>query len=79
MVEVMKIIVTSLKRSHACTAALSAPTPAAGHHQPTPPLEAPGHSGKSGLVSCGLTAAFSWVLVHNGLFVPCKSLYPSPV
>ena len=27
-----------------CTASLSAPTSAAGHHQPTPPLETPGHS-----------------------------------
>ena len=44
MVEVMKIIVTSFKRSHACTATLTAPNPAAGHHQPTPPLETPGHS-----------------------------------
>jgi len=39
MVEVMKIIVTSFKRSHACTAALSAPDPAAGHHPLTPPPE----------------------------------------
>ena len=31
MVEVMKIMVTSFKRSHAHTAALSAPSPAAGH------------------------------------------------
>ena len=31
------------KRSHARTAALSAPDPAAGHHQPTPLLETPGH------------------------------------
>ena len=44
MVEVMKIIGTSFKRSHACTAALSAPNPEAGHHRPTPPLETPGHS-----------------------------------
>ena len=38
-----KIMVTSFKRSHACTATLSAPNPAAGHHQPMPPLETPGH------------------------------------
>ena len=44
MVEVMKIMVTSFKRSHACTAPLSAPNPAAGHHQPTPMLETPGHT-----------------------------------
>ena len=40
----MKIMVTSFKTSHACTATLSAPNPAGGHHRPTPPLETPGHS-----------------------------------
>ena len=44
MVEVMKIMATSFKRIHACTATLSAPSPAAGHHRPMPPLETPGHS-----------------------------------
>ena len=44
MVEVMKIISTAFKRSHACTAPLSTPNPAAGHCQPAPPLETPGHS-----------------------------------
>ena len=44
MAEVMKIIVTSFKRSHACTATLSALSPAAGHYQPMPPLETPRHS-----------------------------------
>ena len=34
----------SFKRSGAHTAAFSAPDPAAGHHQPTPPLETPRHS-----------------------------------
>ena len=43
MVRVMKIMVTSFKRSYECTATLSAPTPAAGHRWPTPPLETPGH------------------------------------
>ena len=43
MVEVMKIMVTSFKRSWACTAALSASDPA-GHCRPTPLLEAPGHA-----------------------------------
>ena len=32
MVEVVKMMVTSFKRFHACTATLSAPNPAAGHH-----------------------------------------------
>ena len=41
MVEVMKIMETSFKRSHARTAALSAPDPAAGHRGPTPLLETP--------------------------------------
>ena len=44
MVEIMQIMVTSFKRSHACTATLSAPSPAAGDHRPTPLLETSGHS-----------------------------------
>ena len=48
-----------------CTASHSAPTPAAGHHQPTPPVETPGHSRASlGQSLVGVTAPFSWVLVH---------------
>ena len=43
MVEVMNIIRTSFKRSHACTATLSVPDPAAGHHRPTPLTETPRH------------------------------------
>jgi len=43
MVGLMKIMVTSFKRSHACTATLSVPSPATGHHWPTPPPETPGH------------------------------------
>ena len=41
--EVMQIMVISFKRSHECTATLSAPSPAAGHHQAMPLLETPGH------------------------------------
>ena len=33
-------------------------------------------TGKSGSVSCGVIAPFSWVLVHKVLFVPSKSLFP---
>ena len=47
MVEVMKIRVTSFKKSHAYTPALSVPDPAAGHHWPTPSPETPGHSQES--------------------------------
>ena len=35
--------------------------------------------GKSGSVYFGVTAPFSWVLVHKVLFVPSKSLFSSPV
>ena len=44
MLEVMKIMATCFKRSHAGTAALSAPDPAAGHRRPSPLPETPGHS-----------------------------------
>ena len=40
----MKIMVTSFKRFHAHTAALSASDPAAGHRQPSPLPETPGHA-----------------------------------
>ena len=63
MVEVMKIMVTSFNRSHACTATLSDPNPPAGHHRPTPLLETPGHSranlGQS-LVGSLLLSPGSW-------------------
>ena len=36
-------------------------------------------TGKSGSASHGVTAPFSWVLVHKVLFVPSKNLFPSPV
>ena len=35
---------TSLKRSHAGTATVSASSPAPGHHRPMPLPETPGHS-----------------------------------
>ena len=44
MVEVMKITVTSFKRSHAPTAALCVADPAPGLHQHIPLPETPGHS-----------------------------------
>ena len=46
-----------------CTAALSAPDPAAGHCRPTPPPEAPGHSRASlgqSLVGSLLLSSGSW-------------------
>ena len=63
MVEVIKIMVASFKRSHACTASLSAPDPAADHHKPTPLLDTPRHSwaclGQS-LVGSLLLSPGSW-------------------
>ena len=43
MVEIMKIMASSFKRSHAPTATLSAPNLAEGHHWLMPLLEIPGH------------------------------------
>ena len=44
MVEVMKIMVTSFQRSHACSTVLCGSSPAAGHCWPTPLQETTGHS-----------------------------------
>ena len=63
MVEVMKIMATSFKRCHACTAVVSAPNPASGQCQFTPPLETPGHSWASlgqSLVGSLLLSPGSW-------------------
>ena len=63
MVEVMKMMKTSFRRSHAHTAILSASSPAAGHHQPTPLPETPGHSRASlgqSLVGSLLLCPVSW-------------------
>ena len=56
----------------------SAPNPLAGHCQTTLPSgDSWTLTGKSGSVSSGATAPFSWVLVHtNFTFVPSKSLFP---
>ena len=63
MVEVMKIMATSFKRSRAHTAALNAPDPAADHRRPSPPPETPGHSQASlsqSLVGSLLLSPGSW-------------------
>ena len=73
----MKIMVTSFKRSHAGTAALSASDPQAGHHQSMPPPETPGHLWASlgqSLVGSLLLSPGSWCA--QVLFVPSKSLFP---
>ena len=59
----MNIMVTSFKRSHACTATLSAPNSAAGHHQHMPLFEISGHSQASlgqSLVGSLLLSPVSW-------------------
>ena len=72
-------MVTSFKRSLACTTTLSALNPRAGYCQPTPLPEAPGHSWASLSQSlCGVTSPFSWVLVHTG-FVCALQESVSPV
>ena len=67
VVEVMKIMVTSSGRSHAHTAALSAPNPVAGHRWPTPLLQTPLHARASlSKPLAGIAAdLFSCVLVHT--------------
>ena len=73
----MKIMATSFKRSHAGTAALSAPNPAAGHRRPTPPPETPGHSRASlGESLMGPCSFFLGPGASKVLFVPSKSLFP---
>ena len=77
MVEVMKTMVTSFKRPHVCTAALSAPKPAPGHCRPMPPPETPGCSRASlgrSLVGSLLLSPGTWCT--QVLFVPSKSLFP---
>ena len=73
MVEVMKIMATSFKRSQAGTAAFTASDPAAIHCWPMLLLEIPGCLSKSGSVFCGVTASFSWVLVCT-IFCLCPSI-----
>ena len=65
MAEVMKIMVTSFKRSHARTATVHAPSPVSGHHRPMPLLETPGYSRASlgqALVGSVLLSPGSWCI-----------------
>ena len=76
----MKIMETSSKRSHAHTAALSAPDPAAGHCQPMPPLEDSWTFTVYRQVWVSLLWGHCSFLLGSGmhkvLFVPSKSLFP---
>ena len=80
MVEVRKIMVTSFKWSHASTATLSAPSPAAGHRPPMPPPETPEHSRASlgqSLMRSLLLSLRS--LCTHGCLYPPKVCFPRPV
>ena len=79
VVEVMKILATSFRRSQACTATLSAPNPAAGHHDPRLCWRLLDIHRQVWVSLFWVPAPFSWVLVHKVLFVPSKNLLPSPV
>ena len=78
MVEVMKIMVTSFKRSHACIAILGAPSPAAGHRRPTPQPETPRYSRASlgqSLVGSLLLSPGSWS-AHGSVCALQESVSP---
>ena len=66
-------MVTSLKRSQACTATVHALNSAAGHHQPTPSPETPGHHRQ---VSYGVAVPSSLVLVYKTLLCPPRVYFP---
>ena len=76
MVEVMKIMPTSFKRSHACTAALSGPNPAAGHNQPMPLPVLDVHGQVWVSLLWGHCSFLLGPGAHKVLFVPSKSLFP---
>ena len=77
VVEVMKTMATSFKRSSACTAALSAPDPAAGPAGPRlcrSLLDT--HRQVWVSLLWGLCSFLLGPGVHKVLFVPYKSLFP---
>ena len=78
IVEVMKIMTTSFKRCHSCTATLNAPNPVAGHLGSMALLETPGNSQASlGQSLVGVTAPFPWLLVNTGFFLcPLRVYFP---
>ena len=74
MVEVMKIMVTSFKKSRALTAPQPSSRPPLTH---VSTRDSWTFLGKSGSVSCGVTASFSWVLVHTRFCLcPPRNLLP---
>ena len=72
MVELLKIMVTSFKRSHASTAELSAPDPSAGHHWRL--LDT--HRQVWVSLLWGHCSFLLGLGAQKVLFVPSKSLFP---
>ena len=72
----MKIMATSFKRSHAHSATLSAPNPAAGHHQPMPLPVLDVHGQVWVSVLWGHCSFLLGPGAHKVLFMPSKSLFP---
>ena len=63
--------------THCCT---QCPQPAACHCWPMPLPDSWTLMGKSGSVSCGVTALFSWVLMCTRFYLcPQRICFPSPV
>ena len=80
MVEVMKIMVTPFKRSHHALLHSVPPTLQQATTDPCLHLDSWTLTGKSGSVSCGVTAPFSWVLAcMHKLFVRVLQESISPV
>ena len=76
MVEVMKLMATSFKRTFADTAVFSALTPEQDTVDTCLCWRPPDTQSKSRTVSCGVTAPFSWVLVHKVLLCPPRVYFP---
>ena len=75
----MKIMATSFKRAHACTAALSPPNLQQATTDPHLCQRLQTLTDKSGSVSCGVTAPFSWHLVHiTFCLCPPRVCFPNP-
>ena len=80
MVEVVKMLATSFKGSHAGTAALSAPSPAAGPRRPTPPQRPLGTPGKVWVsLLWGQCPFLLGPGAHKALLCPPRVCFPGPV
>ena len=79
MVEVMKITGSSFKRSHPCTATLSAPTLLQDTADPCLCRRFWTLMGSLGQSLVGSLLLSSGSVVHRVLFVPSKILFSSPV